>query len=274
MQITRAVRWPLTVVLLLLSLLTIFPFYWTFSLSTHSTEEIYSSMPFAPGSHLIDNFHKLVEGNWFVSGYVNSIFVAVLSTVLTVFFSAMTGYAFAKFRFRGEKVLFTFILATMMIPGQLGLVAFLWQVGHMGWMNTFYPLIVPAIANAFGVFWMKQYIEEAIPDEMLESARIDGCSELLLFLRMIIPVVLPATMSLGLIAFIGSWNNYLLPSVLLNDPGKYTLPLVINNLGTFYTRDYGTQFLGLVLGTLPLLILFIVTSRRLIDGIVAGAVKG
>jgi cellobiose transport system permease protein len=274
MQISRAVRWPLTVVLLLLSLLTIFPFYWTFSLSTHSTEEIYSSMPFAPGSHLIENFHKLMTGNWFISGYLNSIFVAVLSTVLTVFFSAMTGYAFAKFRFRGEKVLFTFILATMMIPGQLGLVAFLWQVGHMGWMNTFYPLIVPAIANAFGVFWMKQYIEEAVPDEMLESAKIDGCSELLLFLRMIIPVVLPATMSLGLIAFIGSWNNYLLPSVLLNDPGKYTLPLVINNLGTFYTRDYGTQFLGLVLGTLPLLILFIATSRRLIDGIVAGAVKG
>ncbi|MFC5648778.1 carbohydrate ABC transporter permease [Paenibacillus solisilvae] len=274
MKVSLWIRTPLTLIMVLLSLCTIFPFYWTFSLSTHSTDEIYSQLPFTLGTHFMENLQTLLIGDWFWSGYFNSFFVAILSTALTVFFSALTGYAFAKFKFNGEKILFTFILATMMIPGQLGLVAFLWQVGHMGWMNTLYPLIVPAIANAFGVFWMRQYIEEAVPEEMLESGRIDGCNEIAIFLRLVIPIVVPAAMSLGLITFIGSWNNYLLPSVLLNDPAKYTLPLVINNLGTFYTRDYGTQFLGLLLGTIPLLVLFIATSKQLIDGITSGSVKG
>lgn len=275
MRNLRLSRLAIYVVLVVLCTLALAPFYWTFSLSTHKTAEIYSSLPLGLGGALAENWNTLTAESYFYYGYMNSIIVGVTSTGIAILVSSMAGYAFAKFDFRFKRAVFTLVLASMMIPFQLGLVAFVWEMIQIGWANSLLPFIIPGVgANAFGIFWMSKYIEEAIPDEMLDAARIDGCSEIGIFVRIILPLVLPASLSFGLVNFVWSWNAFLLPSLLLDDPTVYTLPLVLRNLGNLYRQDYGAQFLGVTLGTLPLIGMFIFTSRRMIAGLTAGAVKG
>lgn len=260
--------------LLLGAILCVFPFYWMGIMGTVTQDKIFSQMPLLPGSSIVDNYKALISGIPFWKTMFNSFYIALISTTFTVIISALAGYAFAKFSFKGKKTLFSFVLATMMIPAQLGLVAFVWQMHMMGWADTHWPLIIPTAASGFGVFWMKQYIQSSVYNELLESARIDGCKEFAIFLKIVFPLITPAVFSLGILTFMGSWQNFLTPLVILNSVEKYTLPIAIAALKGIHRSNYSAQFLGLTLSTFPVIVVFLCGTKTFISGLTAGAIKG
>ncbi|AGA59398.1 MULTISPECIES: carbohydrate ABC transporter permease [Thermobacillus] len=257
----------------LLSLFSLLPFYIMIIMGTHVNEDLFRKIVLLPGSYLIENF-KTVAASRFDLAYWNSFVVSAASTVLSVFVSAFAGFAFAKYDFKHKNLIFSAILLTMMIPSQLGIVAYVIEMRHLGLSGTLMPLILPWIANAFGVFWMTQFIKGAVPNEVLESARIDGCSDLGLFFRIVPAFIMPAVTTLSLLVFLWSWNNYLLPLIIINNPDLYTIPLSITTLGDAYRTDLAAQILGLSIGTLPVLMLFAFGSKSFIRGLTAGSVKG
>jgi cellobiose transport system permease protein len=259
--------------LTLISILCLLPFYIMVVMGTYYSEDLFKHVPLLPGTYLLGNLKTVLSGGFLIS-YWNSLYIAVVYTFITVLISAITGYAFAKFDFKGKNALYIFIVCTMMIPNQLGLIAYVMEMKMFHFNNTHMPLLIPALNNAFGVFFMTQFNRSSVPTEVIESARIDGCSEPTIFYRIVIPFLMPAVSTLGLMSFLGSWNNYLLPLVTLNEPKLFTLPLNIANLSTVFRTDYSASILGLTLGTLPLIIIFLFGSNTLVRGLTGGAVKG
>jgi multiple sugar transport system permease protein len=267
------------VVYLLLALAgvaTLAPFYWEFMLSSHTTSQIASTPPpIWLGNALLENYRALLEyAPYFWRSMVNSGIIAVASTVITIFFSALGGYAFARYDFPFKERLFWILLLTMLIPGQLGLIPWYIQMTHIGWTNSFLPFIVPSIGNAFGTFWMRQYIASAIPPELFDAARIDGCGEFGMFWRVALPLAAPAAGALAITTFIGGWNSFLGPLTLMRDPSMYTYPVALANLKGVHGTDVGALLVGSSIATLPMLLVTIFGSRRLIDGLTAGALNG
>ncbi|ANY65336.1 ABC transporter permease [Paenibacillus sp. BIHB 4019] len=269
----RISKWSVIIVLSLTTILFLLPFYIMVVMGTYYSEDLFKQLPLLPGSYFTQNLKTVLSGD-FLLNYWNSFYVAVLFTAISVVMSSITGYAFGKFKFPGKRVLYLVILCTMMVPGQLGLIAFVMEMKFFHLNNTHIPLLLAALNNAFGVFFMTQFSESSVPTEVIESARIDGCGELTIFFRIVTPFLMPALSTLGLLAFLGSWNNYLLPLVTLNEPSLYTLPLGIANLSTMFRTDYSASILGLTLGTLPLIIIFMFGSKTLVKGLTGGAVKG
>jgi multiple sugar transport system permease protein len=257
-------------------LVTLAPFYWEFALATNTTADIASTPPPAwIGDALRQNYRTLLEyAPYFWRSMLNSGVIAVGSTVVTIFFSALGGYAFARYTFPGREKLFWLLLLTMLIPGQLGLIPWYIEMTHLGWTNSFLPFIVPAIGNAFGTFWMRQYIASAIPAELFDAARIDGCGEFGVFWRIVLPLVAPAAGALAITTFIGGWNAFLGPLTLMSDPNMYTYPVALANLKGVHGTDTGALLVGSSIATLPVLLITIFGSRRLIDGLTAGALNG
>lgn len=253
--------------------LALFPFYWVFALATHNTTEIITGFPLLPGAHLLENLVSIFTKGTFLQGLLNSCFISVTSTVLAVFFSTACGFAFAKYRFKGRDTLFKIVLATMMIPMQIGLVAFVKMMTTFHLYNTYVPLVVQ-LGTAFGVFWMCQYIRSYVPDEMLEASRMEGLGEVGILLRIVIPVITPAIVSFGIIYFVNNWNAYLMPLILLQDSSKFTLPMVIAALQSRKEIDLGARYTALAMATLPLLILYLSLSGTVRESIAAGAIKG
>ncbi len=269
-SLSKALVWA---VVILISLVTLFPFYVMIIMSTYVSEDIMVSLQLFPGNYLLENL-KTVFATDFLRFYWNSTYVAVIATLGGVLVSSMAGFAFAKYRFKGRKVLFGIVLATLMIPSQLGLVGLVMQLKGMKLMNTHFALIVPPMANAFYVFWMTQYMKGSVPTEILESARIDGCNDFRAFFRIVFPIIRPATITVFLLSFLGSWNNYLTPLVVLNKEKLYTIPMAITLFSTTYRNDYAASILALTLATLPIIVIFAFGSKYLIQGMVAGSVKG
>ncbi|WP_233531974.1 carbohydrate ABC transporter permease [Paenibacillus alkalitolerans] len=257
----------------LLSVFALLPFYIMIIMGTHQNEDLFTKIVLTPGNYLLENL-KTVSESRFDLAYMNSIIVSVTSTVASVFVSAFAGYAFAKHEFKYKNKIFAGILLTMMIPGQLGLVAYVIEMRYLGLSGTLLPLVLPFVANAFGVYWMTQFMKGAIPTEVLESARIDGCSDIGIFFQIVLSFIYPAITTLSLLVFLWSWNNYLLPLIIINNPDLFTIPLGITSLGRAYRTDLAAQILGLTIGTLPVLILFAVGSKSFIRGLTAGSVKG
>ena len=260
----------------LAALVTVAPFYWQFVLSTHSTPDISATPPpMWLGGALLQNYRTLIEyAPYFWRSMVNSGVIAVGSTVVTIFFSALGGYAFARYSFPGREKLFWLLLITMLIPGQLGLIPWYIEMTHFGWSNSFLPFIVPAVGNAFGTFWMRQYISSAIPSELFDAARIDGCGEFGVFWRIVLPLAAPAAGALAITTFIGGWNSFLGPLTLMSDPNMYTYPVALANLKGVHGTDTGALLIGSAIATVPVLLITIFGSRRLIDGLTAGALSG
>jgi multiple sugar transport system permease protein len=258
------------------ALATIGPFYWEFMLATHSTGAIAGTPP--PvwiGRDLLQNYLSLVEYSpYFLRSLANSGIIGVGSTLVTVFFSALSGYAFARYTFPAKEQLFWVLLITMLIPGQLGLIPWYIEMTHLGWTNSFLPFIVPAAGNAFGTFWMRQYISSAIPSELFDAARIDGCGEFGTFCRIVLPLAAPASAALAITSFIGGWNAFLGPLTLMTDPSMYTYPVALANLKGVHGTDTGALLVGSCIATLPMLLVTVVGSRRLIEGLTAGALSG
>ena len=215
------------------------------------------------------NLWKTVPYNRY---FVNSIFIATASTLLTLFFCSLGGYAFAKYQFRGQKILFGILLASMMVPFQVLLVPLFGLMYDIGWLNSYKAIVIPFSVGAFGVFLMRQFIV-TIPSELLDAARIDGCSEFGIYYRIVLPIIKPALGALTIYSFLGSWNGYLWPLIILRDEAKYTLPIGLANLVGIYRQDYGILMAGTLLSLMPIVILFLAMQREFVQGITLGGVK-
>lgn len=261
--------------LVLGGILTLLPFYFMFVFATHPRQEIFSlPPPIWFGNNLEANYSSLLERTPFWRNLWNSLYLATLTTATTLFFCTLGGYAFAMYSFKGKTALFNLLLATLLIPSTLNIVPFALIMQALGWIDTPRALWIPGMASAFGIFLMRQYIGTAIPIELVEAARIDGCSEFGIFRRIIAPLCGPALATLGLVTFVQSWNSFLGPLVIFRSAETYTAPLALRTLQGIANTDWGALMCGVALTVLPLLILFAIASRRLIDGLTSGAIKG
>ncbi|MXV74226.1 ABC transporter permease subunit [Candidatus Poribacteria bacterium] len=221
---------------------------------------------------LTSNYRNLWKTVPYNRYFINSIFIATASTLLTLFFCSLGGYAFAKYQFRGQKILFGILLASMMVPFQVLLVPLFGLMYDIGWLNSYKAIIIPFSVGAFGVFLMRQFIV-TIPSELLDAARIDGCSEFGIYYRVVLPIIKPALGALTIYSFLGSWNGYLWPLIILRDEAKYTLPIGLANLVGIYRQDYGMLMAGTLLSLMPIVILFLAMQREFVQGITLGGVK-
>ena len=263
--------------LTLITFLSIFPFYWMFIVSSNTDAEISKSPPsLVPGPRFLEVAEKVLtaEGVYFGRALFNTFVVGIAIAVAQVIFSAIAGFAFAKLNFRGRRFSILFVVATMMLPSQLGIVPLFIMANKLNLVNTLYALIVPALVTAFGVFWMRQIIDAQVPNEILEAASIDGASVPRVFWSIVLPSIRQSAFVLGLFAFLASWNDYLWPTIVLQSPERFTLQVALTQLKPLYGLDYSLQMGGAFLATAPLLILFIFVGRRLVSGVMDGAVKG
>ncbi len=253
----------------------VFPFVWMVLSALKPFPEIFAGHSFLPEHWTLHNFVSFFHQGDAARALWNSFYIATASTALSLLLCAMGGYGFAKFRFPGRGFLFGFVIATLAIPFAVIVVPlFVMMRNSFHWVDTPWPLIVPWAANAFGIFFMRQYML-SIPDELIDAGHVDGASELRIFLRIVLPVAKPALISLGIIFFISSWNNFLWPLVVLPSPSHWTLPLLLRSLqGPPGRTPYDVLMAGSVISTLPLVIGFLIFQRRLVAGIMAGTVKG
>jgi len=261
--------------LILLSIFMILPFIWMLSTSFKLPQDIFGYPPkLIPENPVLTNYFYIFQEKNLLGVLRNTFVIALASTLLSLFFTSLGGYGFAKFEFPGKKFLFALLLATLVIPGAVMMVPSFVIMRTFGWVDTFWPLIIPGAANAFGIFFFRQYIS-TINDELMDAARIDGATEFGIFWRIILPIISPGMVSLGLIFFMGSWNNYLGPLIYLKSPANQTITLAINALsGGAGLTAWGEQMAMSVISLIPLLIIFLVFQRRFVEGITAGAVKG
>ena len=258
-----------------LSVLAILPFWIMIVNATRSTQAIQQSVSIIPGPYLINNWNILAAKNFDVTiGFKNSAIIAFGSTILAVYFSAMTAYGFKVYDFKGNKFLYAVVMAIIMIPGQVTGTGFYMFMYQLGWINSYLPLIIPAIASASTVFFFRQYLEANFQISLVEASRIDGAGEFFTFNRIVLPIMVPAMATMGIMAVIGSWNNYLTPLMLLTDSKMKTLPMMVQELrGDIYRTEYGSIYLGLTLTALPLIIVYLAFSKYIIAGVALGGVK-
>jgi cellobiose transport system permease protein len=255
-------------------LISFFPFYWLVVMATNKTNDIFHFPPkLIFGSQLLINISHVLVNIDFFGAFLNSLFVAGTHTLLILFFCSLAGFSFAKFEFPGKNVLFVILLGTLMIPSELSLVPSFVIMAHLGWVGTFLPLIIPGAVSAYGIFWMRQYAQEAIHSDLIDAARIDGCKHFRLYWNVALPFLRPALAFLGVFSFINAWNSYLWPLIILDDPRKYTLQVALSQLNSIYKTDYSQVMAGTLMATLPLIIIFLIGSRQFIANIAAGALK-
>ncbi len=263
------------VFLILGALVSLFPFYWMFVLATRPSEVIFQYPPaLTPGDRLGENVAAITEKVNIWGAMANTVAVAVSVTVLVLVISSLAAFAFAKFDFPGKTLLFGVVLATFLLPSQLATIPQFLLMSQLGWVGQLKALIFPMLASAFGVFWLRQYTTSAIPKELLEAATIDGCGFLRQYLHVCLPTIRPALAFLGMFTFIGSWNDFMWPLIVLNDPSKLTLQVALSQLKTAHGTDYGMLMASSLIAVLPLLFIFMIGAKQFMSGITEGAVKG
>ncbi|MEU4388507.1 carbohydrate ABC transporter permease [Promicromonospora sp. NPDC023805] len=274
---TRRAGWIVYALLGITLLVSVFPLYFTLLLG--SSEPIAISQnpvpQWLPDLSLFTQFQTVIESTQinFWLALTNSLIIAVVVSIAVVLFSTLAGYSFAKLRFRGRGPLLVFVIATMAVPTQLGVIPMYILMSDLGWIGKLEAVIVPSLVAAFGVFWMTQYLSEALPYELIEAARVDGASMIRTFWSIALPAARPAAAMLGLFTFVQQWTNFFWPSIVLSS-GNPTLPLVVKSLQANYFVDYSLVMGGVFLVTLPLLVIFAFVGKQLVAGIMQGAVKG
>ncbi|MGY0065438.1 carbohydrate ABC transporter permease [Streptomyces sp. QTS137] len=266
---------PLAYVLLaVMAVLSIFPLYWTMvAASTDNTRVSQTPPPFLPGPNLFSNLARAWDEAAMGKAMINSLIVAGVIALSTVMFATLAGFAFAKLRFKGRNALLMLVIGTMLVPPQLGVVPLFMMMSELGWSQQLPAVIFPTLVSAVGVFFMRQYLSEALPDELVEAGRVDGAHSLRIFWSIVLPVARPAMAVLFMITFVHAWNDFFWPFVVL-DMTNPTVPVALTQLSAGYVRDQSLIMAGALLGTLPLLVMFIVFGRQIVSGIMAGAVKG
>lgn len=256
------------------ALVMLAPFWFMFVFATHSRTAIFDlPPPLFFGADFAANLAILTTKLPFWRNLGWSLYVALASTTLTLLFCAMGGYAFARLEFRFKNVLFAGVMATMLLPSFMNMIPSFMVMDALGWIDQHRALYIPGAASAFGIFLMRQFAGSAIPRELIEAARMDGCGEFGIFFRVVLPLLKPALGTLGLVTFIGSWNNFIGPLIVLRTSANYTLPLALRSLQSPVNTEWGALMAGAAIATLPLLVLFALSSRQLIAGLTAGAVK-
>jgi cellobiose transport system permease protein len=270
---------PVTyLVLILVALVSIFPLYWSLVVASHDNSAIGAWPPvLVPGNQLWHNLSRLfssdeVNVNFWLA-LLNSFIVATLVTVAVVLFSALAGFAFAKLRFRGQGVLLLSIIVILMVPTQLGVIPLYIEISKFGWANHLQALIAPGLVSAFGVFFMRQYLIQAVPNELVDAARVDGCHTLRIFWHVILPATRPAAAVLGFLTFTMTWNDFFWPLIAMS-PSNPTVQIGVSTLASGYVEDYALVLTGTFISIIPLLVIFLFLGRQVIGGIVEGAVKG
>jgi multiple sugar transport system permease protein/cellobiose transport system permease protein len=263
---------PLLLIMIVISLVALAPFWIMMMMGTYKTNSLYAGIKLVPGNFVQGNL-KTLSQIAIDKFYLNSLYVSLSCSLLTVLVCSMCGYALAKYRFKGREILGNIVLLTLMIPSQLSLVGFIIEINKIGWLNTHLPLIIPPAASAFGVFWIRQYTKSAIPDSVIESARLDGCGEFMIFLRIAFPFIGPACITLLMLSFLASWNSFFIPMIVLSSLKLYTIPLGIRQLATQFRTDVAAQILGMTIATIPMLAMFAVFSKNLISGLASAAIK-
>lgn len=251
------------------------PFVWMLLSSFKPLDEIFAQPPkLLPQAWNIEGYRTAVGGANFVRGFWNSTYIALTITVVSLLTSAMAAYAFARITFRGSRALFMVFLATMMVPGQLTIIPLYIIMGWLGWVDTHAAIIVPpSLFNAFGVFLLRQYIR-GIPMELDEAAQLDGAGRIRTFVTIILPLLRTPLTALGLFTFLAQWNNFFYPLIFLNSDDKFTLPLLVNQFKGQYASDWTALMAATTLAAAPLLIIFAIAQRQIVEGIALSASKG
>jgi cellobiose transport system permease protein len=270
---------PLTYLfLILVALGSLFPLYWSVVVASHDNSAVSSYPPvLTPGSELWTNIKRVFNSGEvnvnFWTALLNTTIVATTVTVSVVFFCALAGFAFAKMKFRGARLLMLTIIATMLVPVQLGVIPLYIEMIHLGWLNRLPAVIAPNLVTAFGVFLMRQYIVSAVPNDLIDAARVDGCHTFRTFWHVVLPAVRPAAAVLGLLTFMNTWNDFFWPLIVLT-PQNPTVQVAVSTLASGYVEDYALVLTGTFISIVPLLLVFLLLGRQIIGGIMQGAVKG
>ncbi|MEA1974441.1 MAG: carbohydrate ABC transporter permease [Bacillota bacterium] len=260
--------------LVIVVVVSLFPFYLMFISSTLSTGEILSTPPkLFFGSNLSENMENLNSKINIFRVLLNSLFVSITYTFFSILFSSMAGFALAKYNFKFKKLIFIIVVMTLMIPQQVLLIPLFRMMTKIGWQNSYKAVIIPMLANAFGVFLMRQNMIN-FPTELLESGRIDGCGEIRLFFNIVLPTMRPTIGALGIYNFMGSWGSFMWPLIILSTKDMYTLPIALASLSGLMMKDYGMIMLGATIATLPIMVIFLIFQKQFISGIMGGALKG
>ena len=265
---------PITyVILVVVILLSAFPLYWSGVIASQTSDAVARRPPqLIPGGELFNNIARVFEQTDFVRALMNSFIVAGAITFSVIIFCSLAGFAFAKLRFRGRNILLLLVIGTMMVPMQLGIIPLYIMIGQLGWAGQLPAVIVPGMVTAFGVFWMRQYISEAVPDELIDAARMDGSHTLGIYWHVVLPTLRPAVAVLGLLTFMTAWNDFFWPLVVLT-PKTHTVQVALSALSAGYVQDYSLILAATVIAVLPIILVFAVLGKQIIGGIMEGAVK-
>lgn len=266
--------WPVTMLAAVVALVTLMPLLWMVSVSFMAPGEAATfPPPLLPSSPTLDNYSTLFLTYGIGRYFGNSLLLAALATMLALIFVVPAGYAFAKLRFTGRDAVFRTLVAALVVPGQVGMLPLFLELKAMGLVNSYAGALVPWLAGIFGIFLVRQYCL-SLPDEMLEAARIDGASEMRIFRVIVLPALAPVVVTLALFVFLGSWNDFMWPLIILTDQNLYTLPVALASLSREHVQDNELMMAGSVVTTLPVLILFLSLQRFYMSGLLSGSVKG
>ena len=272
---TMLLRIFIYTVLIILLIVTIAPIWILLVNATRSTLEIQQGIGFLPSTHLINNYEILIgKGLNLSRGFFNSIFLSTSIMVVSVYFSLLTAYGLVVYDFPGKKAIYNFILILVMIPLQLSIIGFYQYMSKLGLTDNYASLILPSIASAGAVFFAKQYLESVVIQDLIDAARVDGAGEMTIFHWVMLPIAAPGAFTMGIFAFIGSWNNFFTPFIMITSLEKYTLPMLVQTLrGDVYRTEYGSIYLGLALTVVPIIVIYGLFSRYIVSGIAMGSVK-
>ncbi|MFE2444710.1 carbohydrate ABC transporter permease [Streptomyces sp. NPDC059426] len=251
----------------------VIPLYWLIVASTHSSNEIFDSPPpLLPGGHLPENLDTLQRTASFGRVVLNSTLIAAIYTLFAGAACTLAGYGFAKYRFKGREALFGLLMLGLVIPLQVTLIPLFKLMAQLEWLNTYQAVIMPNLALPFGIFLMRQSMA-ALPDELLDSARMDGCGELRLFWKVVLPPMKPALAALAIFLFLYQWNDFIWPLIVLRDSQSFTIPVALAALQGVNETDYGALLTGTAVAAVPMAVVFLVLQRHFVSGLLAGAVK-
>jgi ABC-type glycerol-3-phosphate transport system permease component len=272
---TNVIRFIVYIVLILILIISIIPVWLLIVNASRSTVEIQQGISLLPGTHTVENYNLLLsKGLDLAKGFSNSLVISICTTIVTVYFSLLTAYGVVMYEFKGKKVFYNFILILVMIPMQLSIIGFYHYMSKIGLADSYLQLILPGIASAGSVFFAKQYLESVLIQDLIDAGRMDGCSELGIFHRIMLPIAAPGAFTLGIFAFVASWNNFFNAFILITSREKYTLPMLVQTLrGDVYRTEYGSIYLGLAISVVPIIIIYFLFSRYIVNGISMGAVK-
>jgi len=268
-------RFFVYLIMIILGLIAVVPIYLLLINATRSTEQINTGISLLPGGNTIYNWGVLTgRGFQIWQGFGNSAFISISATALSVYFSAMTAYGLHVYRFKGRAVLWTVILIVIMLPATLSIIGFFQFISRIKLRDNYIPLIIPGIAAAGTVLFLRQYMMSALSVELIDAARIDGAGEFSIFNFIILPIILPALAAQSIFTFVLSWNNFITPFILISSEKKYTLPMLVQSLrGNIYRAEYGAIYLGIAISLVPILVFYAFMSRFIISGITMGGVK-